>query len=136
MATAPPLTHHEIIALVEPFARQGQQVDLAGSDRTARKVMFKPVDRPLPDLPGAPTLRETLTLESLGIGSFRLTRQLSGALPGFDGLQATLEARGAHPADLLARFDVVAPERHLAWARAMPSPAATRSILSPCTATR
>ena len=110
MATAAPLTHHEIIALVEPFARQGLQVDLAGSDRTARKVLFKPVERMLPD---QSALRETLELESLGTGSFRLTRVLTGALPGFDKLKATLEARGSSPAELLARFGAVAPERHL-----------------------
>ena len=57
MATAPPLTHHDIIALVEPFSRQGRQVDLAGSDRTARKLLFKPVERMVagPDLPALPS---------------------------------------------------------------------------------
>lgn len=112
MATAPPLTHHEIIALVEPFSRQGRQVDLAGSDRTARKLLFRPIDRAL-SLPELPPLRETLELESLGTGSFRLTRVLSGAIGGFDTVRATLEARGNNPAELLARFATVDAERHL-----------------------
>lgn len=123
MATAPPLTHHEIIALVEPFSRQGRHVDLAGSDRTARKLLFKPVERVLPQ-PDQPALRETLELESLGTGSFRLTRVLTGAAGGFDNLRATLEARGNNPAELLARFDAVAPEHHL---RVGPGYAITRS---------
>ena len=82
MATAPPLTHHEILALVEPFSRQGRQVDLAGSDRTARKLLFKPVERVL-TAPDLPALRETLELESLGTGSFKLTRVLTGAGASF-----------------------------------------------------
>lgn len=112
MAAAAPLTHHEIIELVEPFARQGRQVDLAGSDRGARKLLFKPVDRAL-SVPDLPALRETLELESLGTGSFRLTRVLSGTVAGFEPVRATLEARGSDPAALLARFGAVDADRHL-----------------------
>ena len=38
---APPLTHHDILALAEPFARRGRRVDLAASDRIARRVVFQ-----------------------------------------------------------------------------------------------
>jgi hypothetical protein len=41
MDTAP-FTHHEILALVEPFARRGRRVDLAASDRVARLIAFRP----------------------------------------------------------------------------------------------
>ena len=112
MAAAPPLTHHEIMALVEPFARRGRHVDLAGTDRTARTLLFKPVERDVL-APGLPAWRETLELESLGTGSFRLTRVLAGAIGQNDQARATLEARGEDPAELLARFDAVEPERHL-----------------------
>ena len=32
---SPPLTHHQILALVAPFTRSGRTVDLAASDRLA-----------------------------------------------------------------------------------------------------
>ncbi len=61
MAAAPPLTHHEIMAQVEPFARRGRHVDLAGTDRTARMLLFKPVERDAL-APGLPSWREMLEL--------------------------------------------------------------------------
>ena len=42
---APPLTHHDILALAEPFARRGRRVDLAASDRIARRVVFQEMQR-------------------------------------------------------------------------------------------
>ena len=95
----PPLTHHQILALVAPFSRSGRHVDLAASDRMARRVAFKPVDHG--------TLTETLLLDNPGEGRFRLTRVL--ALQG--GLQAQMTAQltadGSDPAALLARVDAV-----------------------------
>jgi hypothetical protein len=38
-----PLTHHEIIALVEPFSRRGRHVDLGASQRLERRLVFKPL---------------------------------------------------------------------------------------------
>jgi hypothetical protein len=110
MTAPPPLTHHEILELVEPFARKGRHVDLAATDRLARKLLFKPVDHAdvAPDLPA---LRETLALESLGTGSFRLSRVVSGTIGGRSA-SATLEARGTDPGELLARFDAVGLARH------------------------
>ena len=35
-----PLTHHEILGLVEAFSRSGRQVDLTASDRAARRLVF------------------------------------------------------------------------------------------------
>ena len=107
MPTAP-LTHHDILRLVEPFARQGHHVDLAASDRAARTLRFKPVD----GVPAAgdlaaslAPLRATLQLDCREGGSFRLTRTLTQA----DGLQATLQAEGPHPGALLALVEAVAP---------------------------
>jgi hypothetical protein len=99
---APPLTHHEILGLVEPFARRGRQVDLAASDRAARRIAFRPIAHT------DPPLREDLQLDSLGTGSFKLTRTLTH--PG--GARATLLGSGDDPAVLLARFEHVPLQRH------------------------
>ena len=94
---APPLTHHDILALAEPFARQGRRVDLAASDRLVRRLVFQETQR------GA--LREVLQLDDLGTGTRQLTRTLTH--PG--GLQATLEAMGPSAQELLERIEAVAP---------------------------
>lgn len=116
MAVAP-LTHHEILSLVAPFARQGRHVDLAATRREERQVAFRPVDHPAPG-DGSPPLRELLRLDSHGNGSFRLVRTLSDDA----GLQATLEAGGSDPAALLARIQGVDLQRHFrrgpGWAMA------------------
>ena len=91
----PPLTHHQILALVAPFSRSGRHVDLAASDRMARRVAFKPVAHG--------TITETLLLDNPSEGRFKLTRALT--LQG--GLQARLTADGNEPAALLARVDAV-----------------------------
>lgn len=106
MAIAP-LTHHEILALVAPFARQGRHVDLAASRREERQIVFRPVDHPAGS-DGAAPLRELLQLDSHGNGSFKLVRTLSGD----GGLQATLEASGSEPGELLARIQGVDLQRH------------------------
>jgi hypothetical protein len=103
---APPLTHHEILELVAPFTRRGRHVDLAASDRLARRLQFKS--------PASPPSSwcESLQLESFGTGTFRLTRVLSTAAAGTDGsLQAKLQAMGPDPAELLARLEAFTPER-------------------------
>ena len=104
---APPLTHHEILGLVEPFSRCGRQVDLAASDRAARRIAFKPV------LHEQPSLREDLQLDCLVTGSFKLTRTLTLVGGPADGLRATLLASGDAPTALLAAFDRVPLQRHV-----------------------
>lgn len=108
----PPLTHHEIISLVEPFTRSGRQVDLAATDRTARKLAFKPreivMDAGTEPSDGAITpgpLIETLLLACWDEDHFDLIRTLQH--PG--GLRATLEASGSQPGELLAQIDAVPP---------------------------
>lgn len=107
MSTAPPLTHHEILSLVEPFSRSGRQVDLAASDRAARKLVFKPLLRSGAAADGS-DLGETLVLDCRHTGSFKLERQLVHPA----GAEARLEALGPSPAALLACIDAVPPARH------------------------
>lgn len=104
--SSPPLTHHDILGIVEPFSRQGRQVDLAASDRLNRRLLFKPAAHP-PSLSGVPALRETLQLDSYRSGNFGLTRTLTSEA----GQVATLQTSGPQPAALLARIDAVAPQQ-------------------------
>lgn len=101
----PPLTHHEILRWVEPFARRGRAVDLPASDRFERRLAFRSIELAATDR--QPALHETLLLESLGIDRFRLTRVLAQE----PGLEARLQVDGADPAGLLARIEAVPPHR-------------------------
>jgi hypothetical protein len=101
-----PLTHHQIIGLVEPFVRRGRHVDLAASNRLERWIVFKPVV--LPDAAaGRAGLRELLKLEHPYDGFFRLTRRLECD----DAPAASLVAEGADVGALLQRIEAVAPQR-------------------------
>ena len=101
-----PLTHHEILTLAEPFTRRGRHVDLTGSDRLTRRILFKPTEHSgTPDHPGA--LTETLVLENPGRQHFRLTRTLTDAA----GRVATLRSDGPDPKGLIERVDAVDPRR-------------------------
>ncbi len=103
-----PLTHHDILVLTEPYARRGRQVDLAASDRLKRHVAFKPSTHAGSGpqaLPLQEALEETLLLEVLDSGNFRLTRTLTHA----SGLQALLRAVGPQQGALLADIDAVPP---------------------------
>lgn len=107
-----PLSHHEILALAAPFARGGHQVDLAASDRSARRLQFRPHMRAIGgDVPvSTDGLTETLTLAPTSerdAAPWRLERRL--ARP--DGTEAVLEAEGRDPAELLARVQAVPPGR-------------------------
>ena len=99
---APPLTHHDILALVEPFVRAGRQVDLAASDRTARRINFKPIDHV------APVLREELVLHCLSDGGFKLVR--TAVRP--DATRGVLAGTGDDASALLKLFDTVPLQRH------------------------
>jgi hypothetical protein len=99
---AVPWTHHELIPLVEPFARRGRRVDMAASNRLERRLVFRAVAHA-----AEPQLSDTLQLDTPAGGVFRLTRML--ARP--DGLQARLVAEGPSPAALLEAFDAVPAQR-------------------------
>jgi hypothetical protein len=99
-----PLTHHELLELVAPFSRGGRHLDLARTDRLERRLVFQPVECPASTVAGA-SLQEHLELEVLPTGTCRLTRTLTQR----GGLQATLTAMGAKPAELFARVQALAP---------------------------
>jgi len=105
--SAAPLTHHEILAIVAPFARRGLRVDLGASDRFARRIAFRDAVRPADDARGLPALRESLALEPREAGGWRLVRALACA----DGPVSTLTVAGAPPDGLLAALEAVDPRR-------------------------
>ena len=102
---APPLTHREILDLVELFKRRGRHVDLAASQRQERRLVFKP-PAAIPTSEG--DAKETLQLECLGTGTRRLVRRTTRA----DGLYVELHAQGADGAVLLAQVEAVPAECH------------------------
>ena len=108
-APVTPLSHHEILGWVEPFTRAGRPIDLAASDRAARRLSFRPVAH----LASAeqPALQEVLQLECPPAGTPRLTRTLH--LPG--GLQAVLSVEGGSAAELLARVTAVPLARQFSF---------------------
>ena len=108
----PPLTHHQILALVEPFSRSGRQVDLAASDRLARRLLFKP--RQLPADGACPALVETLQLDCHEGGHHRLTRRLEPVEPPDAIAGATGDATG----DAFAEGTLRWPAARLASSRA------------------
>jgi len=109
-----PLTHHEILGLVGPFARRGRHVDLGATDRMARRLVFKPVVHAA--VPGQrPAIEETLVLDNPHEGSYRLTRHLALRADDAPALQATLQAEGEAPGVLLRQVDGVVPLRHFAF---------------------
>jgi hypothetical protein len=103
MAMLPALTHHEIIVLVEPLVRAGRRVDLAASDRDARCIALRGVERP-----GEPALQETLALDCRQPQRLVLERTLTRP----DGIAATLSATGPDAGELLRQIEAVPPARH------------------------
>jgi len=98
-----PLTHHEILTLVGPFAAAGYRVDLVGSDREKRELAFRPLLHE-----GAAVLRDGAAMvrdgpgvlrdgpavlhdgSATGPGSFTETLRLSLPRPGRVHLVRTL----------------------------------------------
>jgi hypothetical protein len=99
-----PLTHHEILRLIEPLTRRGRQVDLAATNRLERSIVFKPKLIAAEAGIGA---YEILRLENPRADNFRLIRTLT--LPG--AAEARLSSEGSHPGELLARIEAIAPQR-------------------------
>ncbi len=98
----PPLSHHDILGLVGPFTAAGWALDLAASQRLARRLVFCPAAA-LPDVPA-----QQLVLEGLASGSWQLTRHAQQA----DGAAASVQALGLAPAALLALVQAVPVARH------------------------
>lgn len=104
---APPLTHHEILSRVGPFARAGRAVDLDATDRDGRRIAFRATAHPPAD--GLPALHERLTLDLADPAHPRLVRELAAAEG--NGPAARLEAEGADAGELLGRIDAVPAAR-------------------------
>lgn len=104
---ANPLTHHELLTLVEPFAQSGWQLDLAATDRPERRLVFKPREHPSQAPLNAP-FQETLVLENPESGRYRLIRTLTLD----SGLDATLKIEGRDLASLLERLERIDPQVH------------------------
>ncbi|WP_295391167.1 hypothetical protein [uncultured Thiodictyon sp.] len=97
-----PLTHHEILALVEPLARRGRQLDLAASDRAERRLAFQTREVTVAP-PLGPVLQETLILEQPASDVYRLTRTLTTQA----GLMAELRVEGEALDGLIERLERV-----------------------------
>lgn len=113
--TAQPLSHHQILALAEPFVRRGLHVDLAASDRLERRVLFKPVT--ITDgLMEHPLITETYSFVDSGTtrgimgggNAPRITRSLK---TGQHDLIASVSADGHDGAEIIARLAAVPLER-------------------------
>lgn len=116
MSTAlAPLSHHDILALVEPFTHGGRQIDLPACDRLARRLHFKPQSIDLADASGATAaaLQDDLQLDCAAPDQLLLQRRLTH--PG--GLVATLQVQGPHAGPLLSWVSRVEPQQ-VFWADA------------------
>jgi hypothetical protein len=103
---SPPLTHHDILGLIAPFTRRGRELDLAGSDRMARRLVFKPIV--IDDAAASPSeLTDTLQVESLEDARFALERVLTHS----SGLSASLHIQGSDASALLANIDAINAQR-------------------------
>jgi hypothetical protein len=103
---AHPLTHHEILGLVQPFTRRDFHVDLGASDRISRRLIFKPVEHVEADRDGIDA-SEVLQLDNPRPGFSVLTRTVTLG----SGLSASLETQGEDPGTLLARIQTVLPQQ-------------------------
>lgn len=100
-----PLTHHQILALVQPFVRHGRAVDLAASDRLAQQLRFKPVAHPA-GAEGKPAVVETLSLDPAPVDSRRAQpplHRLRRTLRADNGQLGELEAEGSDLDELVER---------------------------------
>jgi len=102
-----PLTHHEILSLIEPFARRDRHVDLSASDRAGRRLAFKPVSHG-EDEGGCAGASEAFALEELRPNVWRLTRAVT--LP--TGETARLAAEGSDLGELQDRIARISLDVH------------------------
>ena len=102
-----PLTHHDILRLIEPFTRRGRHVDLAASDRIERRLLFKPVvhEDSADACAGA---SEVLILEDLRPNLWRLIRTVNLTA----GETAKLVTEGSDLGELLDRIATVSLSTH------------------------
>lgn len=99
-----PLTHHQVLALAEPFLRHGYAIDPSASARERRKTVFR--RSPSSEQAATALVREVLVLETHEGGSHRLVRTVEQ-----DGLPATVRVSGRDPPELLSAITALEPER-------------------------
>jgi hypothetical protein len=102
----PPLTHHDILGLIEPFTRRGRELDLAASDRIERRLVFKPIVIE-GDAASSSELTDTLQFESLEDARFVLQRTITHT----HAMRACLAIEGHALTQLLADVDAIDAHR-------------------------
>ena len=127
MSAAPPLSHHALLDLVAPFAPDGWRLDLANSDRAARRLAFLPRRQPADPATGAPELELRLWMEpDDGSFAWRLVRESRVVEPevpvastvsvaAVRHLTGVTEALGDDVGELWARVRSLPPARQ--WPR-------------------
>jgi hypothetical protein len=99
-----PLTHHQVLALAEPFLRHGYTIDPNASARERRRTVFR---RALAATPSdGDVARDTLSLETHESGGHRLVRSVER-----EGLVATVRASGRDLPELFDAVTALPPER-------------------------
>lgn len=118
-----PLTHHEILTIVGPFAAAGRRVDLGASDREGRELAFQPI-RHEGSAAGVPDCVETLRLSLPRPGRVHLVRivQVSGRHggetqggKGGSGAPPTSSGDDGQGAQLEAQAEIWAESVEEAW---------------------
>lgn len=110
-----PLTHHDILTLVAAFARHGRRVDLAASDRSARKIAFQTITHTEVGEPGF-TLVESLYLETPRPEQYRVVRELRHA----NGTTACLQVDSSSPEAAYERVLAMPPENQFTLVAGLP----------------
>jgi hypothetical protein len=105
-----PLTHHEILRLVEPFSRRGYRVDLERSDRAARRIAFQVTELAAdPDVHPAMRCAMTLEVPAAAGRPMRLVRTLTS---GIDA-HATATVEGTEASALLEALQTLPPAQQI-----------------------
>lgn len=108
-----PLTHHEILTLVGPFARAGRHVDLQASDRQKRRLNFRIQHHEPGSISGLDeAAEESVQIENPRAGHFRLLRQITTS----SGLKASLEVQGKTVEQVFQGMDSIALPAHFSTA--------------------
>jgi len=100
-----PLTHHDIVRVAAPLAKRGLRIDLAATDRAARRIAFHPRV-----WSGDETLHALHTLTVLPDGDVELVRAVARDAAG---PASTLIARAAAVDAVIGAFDEIAPTRQI-----------------------
>lgn len=105
----PPLTHHDIMALMPPFTRAGEALDLDRSDRARRILTFKPTQ-----IEGSETHPPLIASLRLELPVFGRPRRLIRTLTVQDAnTTATMTVEGKELETMLGHLRAMPPERQI-----------------------